>query len=288
MALWMVSVDGVPRLARGPVNAPHELLVPEMTVDEILGDEEAPARLAAALEAPAAGPVPEDAPVLAPLGQQEVWAAGVTYRRSRDARMTESRAPDSYDRVYEADRPELFFKAAPGRVVGPGGRIGVRADSGWDVPEPELAVVVARTGRIIAYTIGNDVSSRLIEGENTLYLPQAKVFRGSCAIGPCLVPVDDVPALDDMRITLDVVRDGTSVYTDEVHVADMRRTPEELVRWLYLAQDFDYGAVLLTGTAIVPDDDFTLLPVDEVHIAITRLGELVNTVEQVGEPAPPG
>ncbi len=288
MALWKVMVDGVARLARGPaVEGPSELLPPELTLDGILGAEDAAAQLAEALAARVAGSVPVGTPVLAPLDRQEVWAAGVTYPRSRDARMHESQAPDAYDRVYEAARPELFFKAAPGRAVGPGARVGVRADSGWDVPEPELALVADRSGQIVAYSIGNDVSSRSIEGENTLYLPQAKVFRGSCAVGPCLVPTEEAPPVDAMRITLEVTRDGSSVYTDEVHVATMTRTPEELIRWLYLAQDFPYGAVLLTGTAIVPEDDFTLRPGDDVRIAITGLGELRNGVEQVGAAPPP-
>jgi 2-dehydro-3-deoxy-D-arabinonate dehydratase len=265
---------------------PSELLAEDATIDGILGDTNAPTRLADALNADSAGAVPLGVPVLAPVGRQEVWAAGVTYRRSRDARRSESHAPDSYDRVYEADRPELFLKASPGRTVGPGSPVGVRADSGWDVPEPELAVVVDRVGRIVAYTIGNDLSSRSIEGENPLYLPQAKSYNKSCSIGPCLVAVEDAPPLDELVITLDVNRQGTVVYTDQVAIADMKRTPEELVGWLYLAQDFPHGSVLLTGTAIVPSDEFSLMPGDEVRIAVNGLGELVNPVEKVGNDRP--
>jgi 2-dehydro-3-deoxy-D-arabinonate dehydratase len=193
---------------------------------------------------------------------------------------------DFYDAVYHAHRPELFFKAAPHRVVGHRQPLALRADSHWMVPEPELTLAFNRRSELIGYTIGNDLSSRDIEGENPLYLPQAKVFRGSCAVGPCLVPVAEAPPRGAMRITLEVSRDGTIVYTDEVHVAALTRAPEELLSWLYLAQDFPYGAVLLTGTAIVPDDDFTLRAGDDVRIAVTGLGELVNGVEQVGT-APP-
>src|SRR3954468_5892446 len=180
MALWRVQTAEGDRLARGPVDGgPVELL--EGTLDGLLA--------AGSLDAAVAGPVPAGSVVLAPVAGQEVWAAGVTYAVSRTARNEESGGHDFYDRVYDAERPELFFKAAPGRVRGPGGLIGVRRDSGGDVPEPELALVVSAAGKIVGYTIGNDVSSRSIEGENPLYLPQAKVYRGSCALGPAIVPV---------------------------------------------------------------------------------------------------
>jgi 2-dehydro-3-deoxy-D-arabinonate dehydratase len=170
MAIWRVRTAEGERLARGSVEAgPTELLAADATLDELLA--------AGSLDAPGDGPVPVGSTVLAPVQGQEVWAAGVTYSISRSARNEESGGHDFYDRVYDAERPELFFKAAPGRVRGPGGQIGVRADSGWDVPEPELALVVNAAGEIIAYTIGNDVSSRSIEGENPLYLPQAKTYR---------------------------------------------------------------------------------------------------------------
>ena len=286
MALWVVEVNGRARLARGTIDSPSELLAEEETIDRVLGDELADG-LASAISSPGAGNVPPNARILAPIGQQDVWAAGVTYRRSRDARMSESRSSNSYDRVYGAARPELFFKSTGARTRGPSETIGVRADSGWDVPEPELAVVVNRRARIVGYTIGNDVSSRRIEGENTLYLPQAKIYTDSCALGPCLVPIEDAPPLNEMTINLTVHRNGRTVYADEVHVADMYRKIDDLVRWLYLAQDFPYGAVLMTGTAIVPDDNFTLRAGDSVSIAITGLGVLMNPVEQVGGTAPP-
>jgi 2-dehydro-3-deoxy-D-arabinonate dehydratase len=211
-----------------------------------------------------------------------VWAAGVTYAASRTARNEESGGHDFYDKVYDAERPELFFKASPGRVRGPGGTICVRADSGWDVPEPELAVVISAAGEILGYTIGNDVSSRSIEGENPLYLPQAKVYRGSCALGPAIVPVDEAGATEEMEITLRIARDGDEIFAGSTQVALLRRKPEELVRWLFKAMDFPAGAVLLTGTSVIPAPEFTLRAGDEVRIAITGLGELVNTVEVVG------
>src|SRR3954462_9750884 len=199
MALWRVSTAEGERLARGPVEGgPVELV--DATMDSLLS--------AGTLEAPAAGPLPAGAPGLGPGGGQGGWAAGVTFATSRSARNEESGGHDLYDRVYDAERPELFFKAAPGRVRGPGAAVGVRADSGWDVPEPELALVVSADGEILGYTIGNDVSSRSIEGENPLYLPQAKVYRGSCALGPCIVPVAEAGAPEDMEITLRIVRGG--------------------------------------------------------------------------------
>jgi 2-dehydro-3-deoxy-D-arabinonate dehydratase len=212
---------------------------------------------------------------------QEVWAAGVTFARSRSARNEESGGHDFYDLVYEAKRPELFLKATPGRVRGPGARVGVREDSGWDVPEPELALVVDAHGEVVAYTIGNDVSSRSIEGENPLYLPQAKIYRGSCGLGPCLTPVADAPPVEDMEITLRIHRDGEEIFTESTPLALLRRRPDELVSWLYRAEDFPVGAVLLTGTSIIPAVEFTLQGGDEVRIVITGLGELANGVEVV-------
>ena len=240
-----------------------------------------PDALAALLEGPAAGPVPEGARLLAPVGSQPVWAAGVTFQRSRDARLEESSGLDAYDKVYLAERPELFLKALPGTARGPGEPIGVRADSSWDVPEPELAVVADRHGRIVAYSIGNDVSSRSIEGENPLYLPQAKIYRGSCALGPCLVPVAEAPAAADMEISLTIERDGAELYRDACSVGDMKRTLPELVDWLWRGQELPLGAVLLSGTSIVPPPELTLRPGDQVAIAISGLGELRNPVELV-------
>ena len=223
----------------------------------------------------------DDCTLLAPIESQEVWACGVTYERSRDARMHESTQRDVYDRVYDAARPEIFFKATPSRVVGPGAEIVVRADSNWDVPEPELAVVADRRGQIVAYTIGDDVSSRSIEGENPLYLPQAKLYRGSCALGPCLVPPAEAPDPAAMEIGLRIERDGAELFADACAVADMRRSLPELVDWLWRAQDLPLGAVLLTGTWIVPPPELTLRPGDRVAIPITGLGRLTKPVELV-------
>src|SRR5215218_6688555 len=279
MALWRLLVDGRPRLARGPVDGPAELLDPGATLDAVLGGD--PDALDELLAGPAAGPVPEEARLLAPVGGQPVWAAGVTFARSRDARLEESSGLDAYDKVYLAERPELFLKALPGTARGPGQPIGVRGDSGWDVPEPELAVVADRRGEIVAYTIANDVSSRSIEGENPLYLPQAKLYRGSCALGPCLVPVADAPDPPEMEITLTIRRDGAELFADACSVGDMKRSLPELVDWLWRGQDLPVGAVLSTGTAIVPPPELTLRPGDLVTIAITGLGELANPVELV-------
>jgi 2-dehydro-3-deoxy-D-arabinonate dehydratase len=287
MALWQVLADGERRLARGPAGqGPQELLAASLSIDGLLGG--AAGALAAALRGPAAGPVPAGARVVAPAGGQEVWAAGVTYTRSLDARVAESGTPDPYERIYRAERPELFLKAAPGRVRGPGEPVGIRADSTWDVPEPELAVVADRRGHIVGYLNGNDMSSRSIEGENPLYLPQAKIYTGSCAIGPCLATPDEIPDLASLLISLRVLRDGAEVVADTVKVADLHRSPADLVRWLFRALDFPVGVVLLTGTAIVPPAAFTLRAGDEVIIATTGLGELRNVVEVIEPPPPVG
>ena len=287
MALWQLLVDGRPRLARGPAgDGPTELLDPGASIDGLLGGD--PGALEALLDAPVGDPVPDGVQVLAPAGGQPVWAAGVTFRRSRDARLEESRGLDAYDKVYLAERPELFLKALPGTARGPGEPIGVRADSSWDVPEPELAVVADRRGEIVAYTIGDDVSSRSIEGENPLYLPQAKLYRGSCALGPCLVPVAEAPDPAAMEISLRIERDGAGLFADACSVGDMKRGLPELVDWLWRGQDLPVGAVLLTGTSIVPPPELSLRPGDQVTITITGLGALTNPVERVDTGGPGG
>jgi 2-dehydro-3-deoxy-D-arabinonate dehydratase len=280
VALWQLDIGGRVRLARGPAGTgPDELLAADTTLDEVLGGD--PGGLAELLAGPASGPVPKEARILAPVGAQPVWAAGVTFLRSRDARLEESSGLDAYDKVYLAERPELFVKALPGTARGPGEPIGVRADSDWDVPEPELAVVADRHGEMVAYTIGNDVSSRSIEGENPLYLPQAKLYRWSCALGPCLVPVGEAPEPAGMEIALVIERDGAELFAGTCSVADMKRTLPELVDWLWRGQDLPLGAVLLTGTSIVPPPELRLRPGDQVTIAITGLGELRNPVQRV-------
>lgn len=278
MALWKVGTSAGPRWALGPADdGPRDLLAADVRLDTLLAAGGTGTNWTSIGDR-VVGPVPPDAVLLAPADSQEVWAAGVTYRRSLDARVHESDTPDSYDRVYTATRPELFFKAAPGRTRGPDEQVCVRADSAWNVPEPELALVIDASGRIVAYTIGNDMSSRSIEGENPLYLPQAKIYTGSCAIGPCLVPVNEAPATVDMDIELVVVRGDRPVVRDTVRVADLRRGTEELAGWLFTALDFPVGVLLLTGTATVPDPAFTLAEGDEVRIAISGLGELRNRV----------
>jgi 2-dehydro-3-deoxy-D-arabinonate dehydratase len=219
--------------------------------------------------------------VLPPIGTQEVWAAGVTYFRSRTARMEESKDAGGgtfYDRVYEADRPELFFKAAAWRVRGPRAGIRIRRDAKWNVPEPELALCVNSRGEIVGYTIGNDVSSRDIEGENPLYLPQAKVYDGSCALGPGLYVTKD-PLPQETGIAIRITRGHDIVFQGETTLAQMRRKPEELVEYLYRETSFPTGAILLTGTGVVPPDDFTLRAGDRVEITIEPIGTLSNTVE---------
>jgi 2-dehydro-3-deoxy-D-arabinonate dehydratase len=201
---------------------------------------------------------------------QEVWAAGVTYLRSRDAREEESQVKDVYSRVYEAKRPELFFKAPGWRVAGHDMPIRVRADSAWNVPEPELALVINSAGEIIGHTVCNDVSSRDIEGDNPLYLPQAKVYDGSCAVGPG-IHVGDTERLRDLTIALEITRGGRTVFTGETRTSQLKRSPEELADYLYLELDFPSGAFLSTGTGIVPGQDFSLTHGDVVAITVGDL-----------------
>jgi 2-dehydro-3-deoxy-D-arabinonate dehydratase len=217
--------------------------------------------------------------LLPPCDRQEIWAAGVTYKRSKVAREEESKgAAHFYDLVYKADRPELFLKATPERAVGPGKFIRVRADSKWNVPEPELALVISPDLRIVGYTIGNDVSSRDIEGENPLYLPQAKIYRGSCSLGPVITAASEMPPIENVGIRLIVKRKGQIAFEGQTDLSMMARTLESLVGWLGKELDFPNGAILLTGTGIVPPDDFNLSPRDVVEITIDGIGTLVNPV----------
>jgi 2-dehydro-3-deoxy-D-arabinonate dehydratase len=222
----------------------------------------------------------------APIGSQEVWAAGVTYFRSRSARMAESKdagGGDFYDRVYSAERPELFFKATPSRVAGPGSNVRIRVDAKWSVPEPELTLLINPRGQIIGYTVGNDMSSRDIEGENPLYLPQAKVYDRSCALGPCiLVSSEPLPATTPIRI--EILRGGSAVFSGATTLAELKRKPADLAAYLFRENNFPTGAFLMTGTGIVPPDDFTLAPGDKIRITIDPIGTLENDVVQ-GPPA---
>jgi 2-dehydro-3-deoxy-D-arabinonate dehydratase len=216
---------------------------------------------------------------LAPVDRQEIWAAGVTYKRSREARERESvGAAHFYDLVYTAERPELFLKATPERVVGPGEVVHIRRDSRWSVPEPELALVISPELRIVGYTIGNDMSARDIEGENPLYLPQAKVYDRSCAVGPVVTLAADMPPREQVEIRLTIERQGKPAFEGKTSLGSMARPLEELVSWLGRETSFPHGAVLLTGTGIVPPDDFTLAAGDIVTIAVTGIGRLINAV----------
>jgi 2-dehydro-3-deoxy-D-arabinonate dehydratase len=217
---------------------------------------------------------------LPPIGSQEVWAAGVTYFRSRNARMEESKDAGGgsfYDRVYAAERPELFFKATPHRVVGPGAAVRIRRDAHWSVPEPELTLLLNPRGEIVGYTIGNDMSSRDIEGENPLYLPQAKVYDGSCALGPCLL-VAEQPLPRSSAISLSIAREGKVIFAGQTTLEMLKRDPRELAGYLFREASFPAGAYLMTGTGIVPEDNFTLAHGDHIEISIDSIGLLSNVV----------
>jgi 2-dehydro-3-deoxy-D-arabinonate dehydratase len=218
--------------------------------------------------------------LLAPVdGRTEVWAAGVTYERSRDARIVESEeAADVYDRVYTAERPELFFKSASWRVRGPGRAVSVRADSQVDVPEPELAAVLNYAGQVAGYTICNDMSSRSIEGQNPLYLPQAKIYLGGCAVGPWIRPAWEIADPYDLTIDLIITRDDAVAWQGQSSTSGLRRRIPELAEYLFREDDFPAGAILSTGTSLVPDLPFTLQPADQITIAISGIGELTNPV----------
>ena len=224
------------------------------------------------------------AAALPPIDRQEVWAAGVTYLRSRDGRKEESGHGSLYDQVYDSDRPELFFKSSPWRVVGDGDAVGVRTDSGWDVPEAEIALVLNAAGEIFGYTLGNDMSSRSIEGENPLYLPQAKVYDRCCALGPAIVPIWALEP-DPFPIGLRVLREGREAYTGTTSTAEMARGFEDLAGWLFRALSFPAGAVLLTGTGVVPGADFTTQAGDTIEITSAALGTLTNPVVAIGDAA---
>ena len=256
-------------------------VLPEANLDVLLPQEDLQEYLRRAIaNLPTVAEVPADAPLLPPIGTQEVWAAGVTYFRSRAARMEESKTAgggDFYDRVYHAERPELFFKSTASRVVGHRGKVAIRSDAKWSVPEPELTLLCNPTGRIIGYTIGNDMSSRDIEGENPLYLPQAKVYDRSCALGPCIL-VRDQPLNSSTSIEIEILRQNTSVFRGATTLANLKRNPQTLVDYLFRDNVFPSGCFLLTGTGIVPPDAFTLQPSDEIRISIEEIGTLTNVV----------
>lgn len=218
--------------------------------------------------------------IVAPIEQQEIWAAGVTYLRSREARMEEAKesgGADFYAKVYDAERPELFFKSTAARCVGTGGQVHIRRDTIWNVPEPELTLFATSGGKIVGYTIGNDMSSRDIEGENPLYLPQAKCYDNSAAIGPCLF-VPEQPIDPDTKILMNIQRDGLEVFNGEISINQMKRSHTELIGYLFRETSFYHGVYLMTGTCLVPPNEFTLNEKDIVNISIDKIGTLTNTV----------
>lgn len=221
--------------------------------------------------------------LLAPVDEQEIWAAGVTYERSRDARKEESQSDDLYERVYDAARPEIFFKSPAYRCMAPFEPIAVRPDSEWNVPEPELALVIDGHGEIAGYTIGNDVSSRSIEGENALYLPQAKIYTASCSLGPWIVLADEVPDTTSMAIRMTIERGGSELWRGETSTSQMRRTFRELIDCLFAALEFPVGVILMTGTGIVPPSEVSLAAGDSVTIEIDGIGTLTNHVRSLRE-----
>lgn len=216
----------------------------------------------------------------APLVSQEIWASGVTYYNSKMARQEESKVAgggDFYERVYHADRPELFFKSTPQRAVGSGGKLNIRKDSTWDVPEPELTLVITSSGKIVGYTVGNDMSSRSIEGVNPLYLPQAKTYDACAGVGPCVLVTKDPMSLDT-KISMKIIRSGKVIFDKSTSLSQLKRTPVELVEYLYRECSFRNGCLLMTGTGIVPTTDFTLASEDEIQISIDNIGTLINYV----------
>lgn len=283
MKLARISLDGISEVARIESDVASVLNLKSAglsSLAELLSHVDL-VNLAASL--PTVGvPIPLDRVAwLPPIDAQEVWAAGVTYKRSQTARMEESEAAAScYDRVYQAARPELFFKATPSRCRGHLGELRIRADSHWNVPEPELTLVVSRDGRIVGYTIGNDMSSRDIEGDNPLYLPQAKFYSQCCGLGPWITLADAMPERSTIEIRLSIQRDGQEVFAGTTSVSQMARQLEDLVEWLFRENEFPDGVLLLTGTGIVPDSPFTLNRGDVVSIQIDGIGKLENTIVQ--------
>ncbi|MEQ9410386.1 MAG: fumarylacetoacetate hydrolase family protein [Fuerstiella sp.] len=268
----LVHAEAVQPLDLTQVNNCHSL-------SDILHADD-PAGLARFLLRPDTAPIPtSQIEFLAPIDHQEVWAAGVTYKRSQVARMEESESGAShYDKVYEADRPELFLKATPARVSGPGQSVRVRRDSQWSVPEPEFTLAISPTGRIVGYTIGNDMSARDIEGENPLYLPQAKVYRQCAGLGPSVLLADGELDLSGTQIELVISRAGQEVFKGTTDLSQLHRSLDDLADWLFRESEFPNGAFLMTGTGIVPDDEFTLEHGDSVSITIAGIGTLTNPV----------
>lgn len=252
--------------------------------DTYVNDDELYSKLKTATEQ--LSPAPDgknliESEIQAPIQSQEIWACGVTYLRSKVGREEESKnagGSDFYARVYEADRPEIFFKASAYRTVGPGEKVAIRKDSTWDVPEPELTLLVTSAGKIVGYTIGNDMSSRSIEGENPMYLPQAKIYDGCASVGPCIY-VTEAPLPAGALIKMEIEREGKQVFEGEIAINQIKRKLEDLVSHLYRELSFPHGCLLMTGTGIVPSSDFTLKKDDEIKITIDQIGTLINRVK---------
>lgn len=256
-------------------------LLPDLKWDSILASDRPMEIIRQTISGKQAQAVSELGLIQAPVGTQEVWAAGVTYWRSREARMEESKSAgggDFYDRVYSADRPELFFKSSGTKVVGHGALVRIRKDSKWNVPEPELTLLISASGKITGYTIGNDMSSRDIEGENPLYLPQAKSYDGACAVGPCIW-LTESPIAKETKIQIQISRKNVVMFSGETEVAQIKRELPSLAEFLYRENSHPVGAFLLTGTGVVPPDSFTLQSGDEIAITIEPIGKLVNCVQ---------
>lgn len=258
-------------------------LLPFDNWEQLVNDDELLTKLSHYLRSGEATPLDsfDETGILAPIGDhQELWACGVTYLRSKIGRQEESKTAggaDFYARVYDAERPEVFFKSTPHRIVGHHGKVNIRKDSTWDVPEPELTLVVTSSGKIIGYTIGNDMSSRSIEGENPLYLPQAKTYDGSAALGPCIYLTNE-PLDPATNIKLQIQRDGNTVFDESIAISQMKRSVKELVSFVYRECSFPSGCLVMTGTGIVPGHDFTLRSGDMIRISIDHIGTLINTV----------
>ncbi|MES2328807.1 MAG: fumarylacetoacetate hydrolase family protein [Bacteroidota bacterium] len=258
----------------------HYHVVVNRNWDSFINDDQLYEKLLSLIQSIPARDTLPTAGLLAPIGQQELWACGVTYYRSMVGRQEESKdagGGDFYAKVYNAVRPEVFFKSTGQRISGPGNTVRIRKDSTWDVPEPELTLVVTSSGKIVGYTIGNDMSSRSIEGENPLYLPQAKTYDGCASVGPCIF-VTDKPLDPATNIHLSIRRNSSLLFNGSIPISQMKRTPEELVSFVYRECSFPHGCLIMTGTGIVPDNDFTLQTGDEIIIEIDGIGVLINTV----------
>jgi len=275
------------RTSKGPVanRTGNHSFLPDTSWDELLRQDDLKAHVKSIVGAAENDPEAEEAVnnhLLAPIESQELWACGVTYYRSRSARMEESEdagGGDFYDKVYHAERPELFFKATPLRISNPGSPVRIRRDSTWDVPEPEFTLVLNPDGKIIGFTAGNDMSSRSIEGENPLYLPQAKTYDGCAAVGPGVLLTDSLDP--ETKISLRIERGGEVAFADSTTLRAMKRSPQELAGYLFRESNFPNGALLMTGTGIIPENDFTLQPGDQVEISIEGIGSLRNPVERL-------